>query len=162
GRAPCAPRTRLRLESLEERLAPAVNSDFRGIIGLDAAQANYPYRGQGYSVAVLDTGINYNDPNLGGGWGKRVIAGWNFHANNGSPMDDNGHGTFVAGEIASSSATYPGVAPDVNLIALKVLDGSNNGTWTNIQAGLEWVIAHRAQYNIVAVNLSLGSGNYTT
>src|SRR2546423_199358 len=103
ARAGRAARTRLRVESLEERLAPAVNSDFRGIIGLDAVQANYPYRGQGYSVAVLDTGINYNDPYLGGGWGKRVVAGWNFIANNGNPMDDNGHGTFVAGEIASSN-----------------------------------------------------------
>src|SRR5438270_12186873 len=102
GRAPRVGlrlRVRLRIESLEERLAPAVNSDFRGIIGLDAVQANYPYRGTGYSVAILDTGVNYNDPNLGGGWGKRVIAGWNFIANNGNPMDDNGNGTFVAGEI---------------------------------------------------------------
>jgi hypothetical protein len=162
ARAGRAPRVRLRLESLEERLAPAVNSDFRGIIGLDAVQANYPYLGQGYSVAVLDTGINYNDPYLGGGWGKRVIAGWNFVANNDNPMDDNGHGTFVAGEIGSSNPAYPGVAPDVNLIALKVLDANNNGTWANIDAGLKWVIAHQAQYNIVAVNLSLGSGNYTT
>jgi hypothetical protein len=156
------PRARLGVEVLEERLVPAANSDFRGIIGLDAVQANYPYRGAGYSVAILDTGINYNDPNLGGGWGKRVIAGWNFVANNSNPMDDNGHGTFVAGEIASSSTTYPGVAPGVNLIALKVLDASNNGSWTTIDAGLQWVIAHQAQYHIVAVNLSLGSGNYTS
>jgi hypothetical protein len=162
ARAGRALRVRLRIEPLEERLAPAANSDFRGIIGLDAVQASYPYRGAGYSVAVIDTGINYNDPNLGGGWGKRVIAGWNFINNTGNPMDDNGHGTFVASEIASSSTTYPGVAPSANLIALKVLDAANNGSWANIDAGLKWVIAHQAQYNIVAVNLSLGSGNYTT
>jgi subtilisin family serine protease len=77
-------------------------------------------------------------------------------------MDDNGHGTFVAGEIGSSSTQYPGVAPDVNLIALKVLDSHNNGSWATIDAGLKWVLAHQAQYKIVAVNLSLGSGNYTT
>jgi Subtilase family len=160
----CAPSTRrahLAIESLEQRLAPSASSDFRGIIGLDAAQAAYPYRGQGYSVAILDTGINYNDPNLGGGWGKRVIAGYNFVNNTSDPMDDNGHGTFVAGEIASSSTLYPGIAPDVNLIALKVLDANADGTWANIDAGLKWVIAHQAQYHIVAVNLSLGAGNYT-
>ncbi len=155
-------RPRLRVEILEDRVVPSASSDFRGIIGLDTSLAAYPYRGAGYSVAILDTGINYNDPNLGGGWGNRVIAGWNFVANNGNPMDDNGHGTFVAGEIGSSSATYPGIAPAVNLIALKVLDANDTGTWANIDAGLEWVIAHQAQYNIVAVNLSLGSGNFTS
>jgi subtilisin family serine protease len=155
-------RVQLGIHPLEERLVPAASSDFRGIIGLPAVQANYPYRGDGYSVAIIDTGVNYNDPNLGGGWGKRVIAGWNFVANTGDPMDDNGHGTFVAGEIASSSTTYPGVAPNVNLIALKALDANNYGSWSNIDAALKWVIAHQAQYHIVAVNMSLGSGNYTT
>ena len=77
-------------------------------------------------------------------------------------MDDNGHGTVVAGIIGSSNPNDPGIAPDVNLIALKVLDANMNGTWANIDAGLQWVIAHKTQYNIVAVNLSLGSGNYTT
>jgi hypothetical protein len=157
-----APRTRPGIESLEDRVVPSASSDFRGIIGLDAVQANYPYRGDGYSVAILDTGINYNDPNLGGGWGKRVIAGWDFVGNNANPMDDNGHGTFIAGEIGSSSAEYPGVAPNVNFIALKVLDANTNGTWANIDAGLKWVIANQAQYHIVAINLSLGAGNYTS
>jgi subtilisin family serine protease len=77
-------------------------------------------------------------------------------------MDDNGHGSNVAGIIGSSSSQYPGVAPDVNLIALKVLDANANGSWTTIDQGLQWVISHQAQYNIVAVNLSVGSGNYTT
>jgi subtilisin family serine protease len=178
--SPFGPRWRPSIESLEERLAPSVaglgddvtgqatiqsqfaNASFGPLIGLSPAQANYPYRGDGYSVAVLDTGIDYNDPSLGGGWGKRVIAGWNFVNNTSDPMDDNGHGSHVAGIIGSSSTQYPGVAPDVNLIALKVLDANANGTWTTIDAGLQWVIAHQAQYNIVAVNLSLGSGNYTT
>ena len=85
--------------------AQGASSDFRGIINLPEAQASYPYRGDGYSVAILDTGINYNLPDLGGGWGHRVIAGWNFINNTSDPMDDNGHGTFVAGEIGSSSST---------------------------------------------------------
>jgi len=112
--APARRTARLGFDVLEDRVVPAANSDFRGLIGLDALQASYAYRGAGYSVAVLDTGINYNDPNLGGGWGKRVVAGWNFIANNNNPMDDNGHGTFVAGEIGSSSTLYPGVAPGAN------------------------------------------------
>src|SRR5439155_15184306 len=104
----------LAIDILEDRLVPSsaappapaalgVSSDFRGIIGLPAVQANYPYRGEGYSVAILDTGIDYNNVDLGGGWGKRVVAGYDFVNNDTDPMDDNGHGTFVAGEIASSS-----------------------------------------------------------
>ena len=161
-RVPRAAHTRLALEHLEDRLVPSASSDFRGIINLPAVQATYPYKGDGYSVALLDTGVNYNLPDLGGGWGKRVIAGWNFVNNTADPMDDNGHGTFVAGEIASSSAEFPGIAPDANIVALKVLDSQKNGTWANMDAGLQWVIAHRTQYNIVAVNLSLGSGNYSS
>jgi subtilisin family serine protease len=188
ARAGRAGRARLSLETLEGRIAPtasalspvaraggdfavagqtpappqAFSTDFRPIIELDAAQASYPYRGNGYSVAVLDTGIDYNNPDLGGGWGHRVIAGYNFVNNTSDPMDDNGHGTFIAGEIGSSSTTYPGVAPNINLIALKVLDSNAQGNWTNIDRALQWVISHQAQYHIVAVNLSLGSGNYTT
>ena len=136
------------------------NASFGANIGLNQVLAGTPYKGDGYSVAVIDTGINYSDPNLGGGWGRRVIAGWDFVNNDADPMDDNGHGTFVASEIGSSSATYSGVAPDVNLIALKVLDSTGSGNYGNVQSALDWVIAHQAQYHIVAVNLSLGSGNY--
>ena len=112
-------------------------------------------------MAIIDTGIDYNNPALGGGWGKRVIAGYNFVNNTSDPMDDNGHGTHVAGIIGSSDPTYTGIAPDVNFIALKVLDSTGTGTFGNVDLALQWVAAHQAQYNIVAVNMSLGSGNYT-
>src|SRR5581483_5350414 len=125
-----APRRLPQLEPLETRLAPALaaptpqasiaaayaNASFGPLIGLDGARANFPYKGDGYSVAVLDTGIDYNHPALGGAWGKRVIAGYDFVNNDADPLDDNGHGTHVAGIIGSSSSQYPGVAPDVNLI----------------------------------------------
>jgi subtilisin family serine protease len=139
----------------------AANTSFGTQIGLDKAFANYSFRGTGYTVAVIDTGIDYTHPDLGGGWGKRVVAGYDFVNNDADPMDDNGHGTHLAGIIGSSSTTYPGVAPNVNLLAVKVLDSSNNGDWPTIEKGLKWVIANQAKYHIVAVNLSLGSGNYT-
>ena len=94
------------------------NASFGSMIGLPSVFANTPYRGQGYAVAVIDTGIDYLDPSLGGGFGPgyKVEAGWNFVNNTADPMDDNGHGTVVAGEIGSTDATYSGVAPDVNQI----------------------------------------------
>ncbi|MCI0642744.1 MAG: S8 family serine peptidase [Gemmataceae bacterium] len=180
-------RTRPVLEPLEERLvlsagavldhdawsvqrfaldtfaAPqAQASGFGSLIGLDSVFANYPYRGNGYSVAVLDTGIDYNHAALGGGWGKRIVAGYDFVNNDNDPMDDNGHGTHVAGILGANSAAFSGVAPGVNLIALKVLDAKGSGSFGDVEEALQWVMAHRAQYNIVAVNVSLGSGNYST
>ncbi len=177
-------RTRPVLEPLEERLALSSGTDhaawsvqrfaldsfaaqaqasgFGSLIGLDSVFANYPYRGNGYSVAVLDTGIDYNHAALGGGWGKRVVAGYDFANNDNDPMDDNGHGTHVAGILGANSATFAGVAPGVNLIALKVLDAKGSGSFGDVEEALQWIVAHRAQYNIVAVNISLGSGNYST
>jgi hypothetical protein len=161
ARWPAKRPVKLIVESLENRLAPA--GDFRSVIGLDAVQNLYPYQGQGYSIAILDTGIDYNHPALGGGFGagKRVIAGYDFINNDANPMDDNGHGTHLAGIIGSSNPNMLGIAPKVNLIALKVLDSTNNGTWAAVESALKWVADHQTQYNIVAVNLSLGSGNYT-
>ena len=155
-------RFRPTVEMLEDRLAPTA-STFQSVIGLPQVQSQYPYTGAGYSVAVLDTGIDYNNTNLGGGFGAghRVVAGYDFINNDANPMDDNGHGTLIAGIIGSSSPTLPGIAPKVNLIDLKVLDSHMNGNWTAIDSALQWVVSHRTQFNIVAVNLSLGSGNYT-
>ncbi|HWY86924.1 MAG TPA: S8 family serine peptidase, partial [Gemmataceae bacterium] len=140
---------------------PGQGEGFAQDIGLDQVDLNYPYRGSGYSVAIIDTGIDYNNPALGGGWGKRVIAGYNFVNNTSDPMDDNGHGTHVAGIIGSSDSIYTGIAPDVDFIALKVLDATGSGTFGAVDEALQWVAAHQAQYHIEAVNMSLGSGNYT-
>ncbi len=144
--------------------ATPTNSSFGSLIGLPSAFTNTSYRGTGYSVVVIDTGIDYRDTDLGGGFGAgyRVIAGWDFVNNDADPMDDNGHGTHVAGIIGSSNATYSGVAPNVNLIALKVLDANGSGSFGAVEDALKWVVANQSKYNIVAINMSLGSGNYTT
>jgi subtilisin family serine protease len=141
---------------LTSALATAATSTLQGgpLIGLDQMDANYPYRGGGYAVAVIDTGIDYTNP----AFGNRVIAGWNFVNNTANYMDDNGHGTGVAGVIAGSD----GIAPSANLIALKVLDAGGAGSFGAVQSALDWVVAHQQQYNIVAVNMSLGAGNYTS
>jgi|GEM_PF-7047286 len=125
------------------------------------ARTTFGYTGSGYAVAVLDTGIDYNHPALGGGWGNRVLAGWDFVNGDGDPMDDQGHGTHVAGIIASNHQNYLGIAPDANLIALKVLNNLGSGNFNDVDLALQWVLNNRETYNIVAVNLSLGAGNYT-
>jgi len=128
------------------------------MIGGQQVQSQFGYTGSGYSVAILDTGIEYNNPAFAG----RYLGGYNFVNNTSDPMDDNGHGTAVAGIIGSDDPKDLGVAPGVGLIALKVLDASGSGTFGNVDRALQWVIAHQQQYHIVAVNMSLGSGNYSS
>jgi subtilisin family serine protease len=75
-------------------------------------------------------------------------------------MDTVGHGTHVAGIVASANAHAPGVVPDANVIAHKITpDGSLTASVSSIVAALEWVVDHRQLYNIVAVNISFGSGS---
>jgi subtilisin family serine protease len=139
----------------------ATNASFGSQIGLNSVLADGKVSGKGYAVAVIDTGIDYNNPALGGGWGKRVVAGYDFFNNDADPMDDNGHGTHVAGIIGANDPTNSGLAPNVNFVALKVLGADGSGSFGAVQKALDWVVANRTKYNIVAINMSLGSGNYT-
>lgn len=149
--------------SLPVSIAPAGSSAqpdtaAYSLVGAPQERQQYGFTGAGYSVAVIDTGIDFKNPDFS--W--RYIGGWNFVSNSDNPMDDNGHGTHVAGIIASADPTYTGVAPAVGLIALKALDATGTGTYGNIDAALQWVADHQAQYHIAAVNLSLGSGDYSS
>lgn len=160
-------------ETLEERrLLSTVNwGAIPKMVGQDQAVANYPtITGAGASVAILDSGINYNDPALGSGFGPghKVVAGYDFVDNDSDPMDSDGHGTGLASVVGASpftysGATYQGIAPGANLIALRVDDGTYG--WSKeaplAKLALQWVIDHRDQYNIVAVNMSFGKGFYT-
>ncbi|HEX7832302.1 MAG TPA: S8 family serine peptidase, partial [Thermoanaerobaculia bacterium] len=110
--------------------------------------------GSGVVVAVIDTGIDYTHPALGNGFGagKKVAGGYDFVNDDADPMDDNRHGTHVAGIIAAKSAIITGLAPDVSLLAYKVLGANGKGLTSNIIAGIERAIADGAE----VINLSLG------
>lgn len=127
------------------------------LIHLDQVFADYAYRGDGYSVAVIDTGIDYTHPDLGGGWGKRVVAGYDFVNHDSDPMDDNGHGTHVAGTVGG--AEY-GVAKGVSLVAVRVLDCNGSGTTSGVVTGVNWVAANAIKPAVA--NMSLGGGPDTT
>jgi len=154
------------LESLEPRRLLAWSS-YASLVGQDTAASQFPsITGKGVTVAVIDTGIDYNLPQLGGGFGKghKVIAGYDFYANDSDPMDGSGHGTNVASVIAAKpfttgGVTYQGVAPDANLVALRVGTESNISD-DNIERALQWVASNYKTYGISVVNLSLGSGFY--
>src|SRR5262249_36127687 len=98
---PCRQRGLLPIECLESRLflATAPWGTYPHLIKQDAAISDYPnIKGAGEAVAVIDTGIDYRHPALGGGFGPghKVIAGYDFADNDDDPMDTDGHGTGVA------------------------------------------------------------------
>ncbi len=119
-----------------------------------------PVMGTGETIAVVDTGVDYTHPDLGGGFGrgKKVAAGYDFVNNDPDPRDDNGHGTHVAG-IISGDAAEPGgrtgVAPRATLTAYKVLDASGSGYESTVIAGLQAAVSIDNPYRADVVNLSL-------
>ncbi|MCX6678694.1 MAG: S8 family serine peptidase [Methanothrix sp.] len=111
--------------------------------------------GQGITVAVIDSGIDKNHPDLTG----KVIAEKNFLADEITADDLLGHGTMVAGIIAGSGAAsngrYKGIAPGAKLISVKVIDGKGDGKVSDIIAGIEWAVYNGAD----VLSLSLGGIN---
>ena len=99
--------------------------------------------GTGVRVAVIDTGIDYNHPDLL----PNYAGGWDFVNDDNDPMDDHGHGTHVAGTVAAvyNDVGVVGVAPDVELYALKVLDNTGSGYWSDVIAALQWAVDHGIQ-----------------
>jgi hypothetical protein len=138
-------------------------------MGQDDAVSLYPtITGQGVTVAILDTGVDYNNPLLGGGFGagKKVKAGFDFVDNDADPMDTFGHGTANAGLLAASpydngGVHAAGIAPGVEIVALRVSSGGDVVTYQRIEQALQWIITNAATYNISIVNFSFGTGRFT-
>jgi subtilisin family serine protease len=146
-------------------LATGAPTAYDPITGAAATRSAYNVDGAGMTVAVIDTGVDYNNPALGGGFGpgKKVIAGYDFGNGTANPMATaSQHGTSVAGLIGSTDPSDLGVAPGVNIVALRVTDNSNVASLANVANALQWVVANHSTYNITAVNMSLSDGgNYT-
>ena len=121
-------------------------------IGADMA-AMKGIKGAGINVAILDTGIDSNHPDLK----DNYKGGYNFVYDNNDPYDDSryGHGTHLAGIIAArdNGTGVVGVAPEASIYALKVLNGGLMGTTTDILAGIEWAITNKMN----VINMSFGA-----
>ncbi len=119
-------------------------------------------KGNGITVAVIDTGIYYNHAALGGGFGptKRVIGGWDFVNNDSNPVDDMGHGTHCAGIIGANGTIF-GMAPEVKFYAVKVLNSGGSGSMSDVAAGIEWALDPNGDSDTSdhadVLSLSLGS-----
>jgi hypothetical protein len=127
--------------------------------------------GSGYSVAVLDTGIDLNHPFFGqdtnlNGISDRIVYNYDFADGDADASDRKGHGSNIASIIASQDSTYKGVAPGANIISLKVMrDTTRQGDELNkfafVEQALQWVLENADTYKIASVNMSFGDAkNY--
>jgi minor extracellular serine protease Vpr len=154
------------IEHVSPELATAL-----AMTGADIAQSELGYTGAGVKVAVMDTGIDYHHPDLGGcfGAGCRVVTGWDFvgddfNANPSDPAynpdpspdpdpdDCNGHGTHVAG-IVGANGDVTGVAPDITFGAYRVFGCDGSTTADIMAAAMELSHAH----GMHVLNMSIGS-----
>ena len=113
--------------------------------------------GRGVTVAVLDSGIA-DRPELAGRIRSRVDMVTPTAPESGDP---GGHGTHVAGIIATNSPTLKGIAPDADLASVRVLNADGDGRLSTVIRGLEWTIAHKRQLGIKVAVLAI-SGPPTT
>ena len=126
--------------------------------------------GRGIGVAVIDSGVTavgdlywWNPTNQT--YGSRVVYSQSFVPGTTDTSDQYGHGTHVAGIIASAgwfstggnfTHTFKGIAPNANIINLRVLDQNGAGTDSSVIAAIQTAISLKSTYNIRVINLSLG------
>jgi subtilisin family serine protease len=110
---------------------------------------SYTSTGAGVTAYVIDTGINLGHADFSG----RAVSGYDAFGGDGN--DCNGHGTHVAGTVGGETH---GVAKDVSLVAVRVLNCAGSGTNAGVIAGIDWVTAHHQPGAPAVANMSLGGG----
>jgi serine protease AprX len=150
--------------SLDQKFHPlgspsaALGSLYTQIVGAPDVWAQGD-SGQGITVAVLDSGIAAVDdlalPS------SRIVASVDFTGTPSGNGDPGGHGTHVAGIVGGngtdSQQARQGIAPNVNLVSVRVIDGNGNATLSGLLAGIQWVVTNRKTYHIKIMNMSLGA-----
>lgn len=136
------------------------NSNYRALnlVKIEAAREQ-GYTGAGVGVAVMDSGIGPHVDFVRGG--NRIDAFVDCVRGRRDAYDDSGHGSHVAGLIASNgldmTGNLIGVAPASHIIAVKVLDAKGNGKVRDVINGLHWILNNKERYNIRVVNISVGT-----
>jgi len=126
-----------------KRSVPYIGTEIPRMEGFD---------GTGIKIAIIDTGIDFNHPDLFG-WGPdgKVIGGYNFIQEGQPPLDNNGHGTQVAGVIAADGEVV-GVAPKAKILAYKVSEDGEGVSSELIVKAIEKAI----EDEVDIINISLG------
>ncbi|MBA4454369.1 MAG: S8 family serine peptidase, partial [Nitrosopumilaceae archaeon] len=131
-----------------ENSVPFVGSEIPKFDGID---------GEGVKIAVIDTGVDFNHPDLLG-WGPdgKVVGGYNFIQEGELPMDNNGHGTQVAGVIAADGQVK-GIAPKSKILAYKVSEDGDAVSSDLIIKAIEKAVEDGA--NIINISLGVNKTN---
>ena len=141
-------------------------------VAATVSRQEFGVTGRGIGVAVIDSGIkgNHNDLESQSYWGSDRVVHFRDFTNDYSggswsnAFDDYGHGTHVAGIIASngyeSGGKRKGMAPSARLVGLKVLDEDGQGYVSDVIAAIDYAISIKNTYNIRVINLSVASGVY--
>jgi len=142
--------------NLPDMVASTVNATSAWRWGLD---------GSGIGVAIIDSGVTPKDDLMSAnGSASRILYSQSFVPTE-DPTDLYGHGTHVSGIVGGNGAdssgnnatqTFRGIAPNVNIIDLKVLDQTGSGQASAVIAAIEEAIQLQGTYNIRVINLSLG------
>jgi len=140
------------------------NDGYDTTYGLDQVNApevwsEYNTQGEGVDVAVLDTGVDPDHPDIDIQNENFVEVDDNGNVENVDPFDNEGHGTHVSGTVVGGNASgeYIGVAPDATLWHAKVLDSTGGGSFAQVAGGMEWAAN---QSDVEVVSMSLGAPGY--
>ncbi len=125
--------------------------------------------GDGETVCIVDTGVNYSHPDMGGcsnatflaGGCDKVLSGFDYVNDDNDPSDDHSHGTHVAGIVASNNSIYRGVAPGARIVALKACNSAGSCSDSDITASIDWCVSNYSRFNISVISMSLGGGSYS-
>jgi subtilisin family serine protease len=126
-----------------------------GVDRIDAPIVHGYNKGGGIKVAIIDTGIDHDHPDLH----ANCIGGIDYVNDDNDPMDDNGHGTHCAGIIGAmdNDIGVIGVAPEASLCGVKVLDSGGRGSYSDVIAGIEWSVNNGMQ----VISMSLGGDSHS-
>jgi subtilisin family serine protease len=129
----------------------------------DATGRRYTLDGSGIGIAILDSGIYKDHESVKHDGSIKVSVDFTGERRTDDPF---GHGTHVAGLATADGDfthnAYVGIAPDADLINLRVLDSNGVGTVSGVLSALNWVLVNRVRYNIRVVNMSLGTPAVTS
>jgi len=142
----------------------------QGLAVMNAEVYRSAYPGNGLSIAICDTGIDYNHPMLGGGGfpNAKVIGGTDTGDNDNDPMDCEGHGTacagIAAGDLGNNGDYIGGVAPAARLYAVKIVSGCTGSSQSDdMIAGWDWCVTHKNDdplHPIMVISTSFGGDRF--
>lgn len=108
--------------------------------------------GDGVTVAVIDSGLTTHKDLR-----SAIVGAFDLSTTADGTNDENGHGTYVAGVIAGDNKKYSGIAPDANILSLKVSGREGSALASDVVVALQWVVDNKSAYDIRVVNLSMNS-----